>query len=140
MSRFATDADILALYPLVHADSDPAYLAFILENSQCMFRVSKWGCHLLRGHLAYVVHSLKTKISADASTGTGAVSGDITAMSEGPVSTSFGTSASANEKDSWLATTPEGKEYISMRRLVGVACGLPARASSCRPRRRCRVG
>lgn len=136
MSRFATDADLLVLKADLYAATTPEERAFVLTESHCMFRVSKWGCHLLRGHLAYVCHWLRDILANKGNVGTGVIAGEITAMSEGPISVSFGSSGASDEKDSWLATTSDGKQYMSLRRIVGVACGLNVSASSCRTRRR----
>lgn len=140
MSRFATDADLLSLKADLYAATTVDERAMVLTESKCMFSVSKWSCHLFSGHLAYVCHWLRDIVASKGTTGFGAVAGEITAMSEGPISVSFGSSAGANEKDSWLATTNDGKHYMSLRRLVGVGCGARVSASRCRARRRCARG
>ncbi len=132
MSRFATDADLLVLKATLYAATTLDERTLALNESKCMFNVAKWTCHLFRGHLAYVCHWLRDIVASKDTTGTGAIAGEIVAMSEGPISVSFGGTAGADEKDSWLATTNDGKQYMSLRRLVGVGCGGRVRASSCR--------
>lgn len=125
---FATLADLTLYYPALVAAVDPTIVAQKLSFSECKFNKSKWGCNLFEGHLAYVAHCLKmVNDASDSTTPGGTATGAIQSMTQGPVSTSFGTSTSSGSDSAWLSQTPEGQKFMELRRTVGVACGARVR-------------
>lgn len=120
-SDFVTLTDLTLRYPALVAALDPLVTTQLIECADCKFDAVKWGCDLLEGSLAYVAHTMKMALAASTSTGTKVPTGQISSMSQGPVSASFAVSGAASE-DSWMASTPEGLRFMSLRDCVATAC------------------
>lgn len=86
-----------------------------LEFAGCL--VCDWGCSTFDGCLAAAVHWLKMWGQGQ-STG-GGPSGQIASMVQGPFSVSFATSQTTSGADGWWGGSPEGMQFLFLRKQQG---------------------
>lgn len=86
-----------------------------LEFAGCM--VCDWGCSTFNACMAAAVHWLKMWGQGQ-STGAGP-SGQVTSMTQGPFSVSFATAQISSGSDGWWAGTPEGNQFLFLRKQQG---------------------
>lgn len=107
-----------SLIATVEDGFSPADRQCALDLTKCMICASTWGCNTWRGHLAATVHYLRLWGRSRSSSGTGPT-GQTTAMRQGPFSQSWGVTTPSNADDAWWASTPEGQQFLSIRRSLG---------------------
>lgn len=106
------------LIATVESGFSPADRQCALDLTKCLICASTWGCNTWRGHLAATVHYLKLWGRSRESAGTGPT-GQTTSMTQGPYSQSWGVTTPSNAGDAWWSLTPEGNQFLSIRRSLG---------------------
>lgn len=86
-----------------------------LEFASCI--VCDWGCNTFQGCLNAAVHWLKMWNDGQ-STG-GGPSGQVVSMTQGPYSVSFAQSQAASGSDGWWGGSPEGQQFLFLRKQQG---------------------
>jgi hypothetical protein len=112
---FATDADLILVFPGLATSASPELRALMLEQAKCQFSECAWGCNLLLGHVYLTAHML-TMASGGASTGGGG--GAVTGKSMGPVSISYAAPTSSTT-DGAFGETAAGRQYLALRNSLG---------------------
>lgn len=128
---FVTDVELVQFWPAA-ADIDPDVRSSYLELTQCDFNACVWGCKLWRGHLALTIHNLKMWSQSQGSGTTPTPTGSITSLTQGPYSASFAVATPGDSGDEWLSSTPEGKQYLALRKSLGPVPRPLRAARSCR--------
>lgn len=108
-----TEMTLIETTPLVTTDIFHQAVAF----AECL--VCDWGCNTWNGCLAAAVHWLKLWRAGQ--TATPGATGQVTSMTQGPFSVSFATTAmsAASSSDSWWQGTPEGQQFLFLRKQIG---------------------
>lgn len=86
-----------------------------LEFAGCL--VCDWGCNTFQGCLNAAVHWLKMWNQGQSTTG--GPSGQVLSMTEGPFSVSFAQSQTSSGADGWWGGTPEGGQFLFLRKQQG---------------------
>ena len=86
-----------------------------LEFAGCL--VCDWGCSTFDACMAAAVHWLKMWGQGQ-STG-GGPSGQIASMGQGPFSVSFATGEATSGSDGWWGGSPEGSQFLFLRKQQG---------------------
>lgn len=108
-----TEMTVAETTALVTTDIFHQALAF----AECL--VCDWGCNTFNGCLSAAVHWLKLWRAGQ--TATPGATGQVTSMTQGPFSVSFATTAmsAASSSDSWWQGTPEGQQFLFLRKQIG---------------------
>ena len=107
-----------SLIATVEDGFSPADRECALALTRCLICASTWGCNTWRGHLASTVHYLKLWGKSRNAAGVGPT-GQTTSMTQGPFSQSWGVTTPGNADDAWWSSTPEGQQFLSIRRSLG---------------------
>ena len=86
-----------------------------LEFADCL--VCDWGCSTFDGCIAAAVHWLKMWNQGQSAAG--GPSGQIVSMGQGPFSVSFAQSQMTSGSDGWWGGSPEGAQFLLLRRQQG---------------------
>lgn len=123
-SRLAEIADLEQWYPKFGAAFEtlwPDFRQLVLDSTACLFEGCIWEdvCRLTEAHAHAAAHRLSIfqKQNKSGSTG-GFDKGPVSAMSMGPVSTSFEGSTTGGQSGDWSSSSP-GRAYLEIRDELG---------------------
>jgi hypothetical protein len=86
-----------------------------LEFAGCL--VCNWGCSTWAACAAAAVHWLK--MWGQGQSTIGGPSGAVASMTQGPFSVSFAQAQLSSGSDGWWSSTPEGAQFLFLRRQQG---------------------
>jgi hypothetical protein len=126
---FATEAQLIAYYPGLGDAALDAIRPIALEDAECKFDETTWGCSLKLGHIHATAHMLykwmETQAAGTGGTGGGSVGGQVASKTMGPVSISYTATVTAGDGDSFWSTTVPGQEYLRLRDCLGPQAIVP---------------
>jgi hypothetical protein len=120
-----TSTEVKQRYPALASVSDND-INVAINDTECFFDLTRWGCLYTKGHCALVAHMITVEMSAE--TGAPAQIGTPASMSADGVSVSFATYTPTNFGEAFYMSTPYGLTYLNLMKIVGsgatCVCGV----------------
>lgn len=116
-----TVAEFRARFPQFDETTYPdTQVQALIDDTLCSFDQGRWDCLYKRGHSLYIAHLVEIGSRQSAGdSGTGGLDALQSKSADG-LSAGFSTVAPANFDDAFFAGTSYGREFLMMRRSVGI--------------------
>ena len=119
-NRYATTADVIALFPALAA-GDAGVLAAIgewLTATQPLISLTVWGVLASQGHACLAAHNAAVAGAFVLVPGAPGENGIVTSEANGPASRSFGVWMGWGPDEGLYSSSPYGRKYIEFRRQI----------------------